>query len=265
MITTTKVGAPCWLDIGSPDIPVTSAFYSKVLGWEFESAGPDMGGYGTFKADGKTVGAVGQLDEEGAKSGWMIYFNTGDADATAQAVEQAGGAVRAEPFDVMDEGRMAQLTDPTGGQFAVWQGAKGEASFLQAVSTPGALTWVELYTADQQAATDFYRTLFGWETSDMPLPEEMPGVYRIVGTGPEPMEDGHGGIMEMETSELRDGKAYWSPVFEVSDCDAAAAQVTEGGGTLLMGPEDMPDVGRVAVCRDPFGAPFSVLTSAPTG
>lgn len=258
MIDISVQSAPCWLDIGATDIEATSAFYGRVLGWEYRSAGPDAGGYGMYLADGKVAAAVGPLTEEGASSGWMIYFLTADADATTKAVEQAGGAVRVPPMDVMEAGRMAQLTDPTGGQFAIWEA--GETPGVETVGVPGALSWVELYTPEGRKAEEFYRAVFGWTISDMPLPGEDAGVYRIVATGPDPEANGHGGIMEMPADQLTGGRAYWSPVFHVSDCDAAAAQVTEGGGTLQLEPTDMPDVGRVATCLDPSGAPFSLLT-----
>jgi predicted enzyme related to lactoylglutathione lyase len=260
MIDITKPGAPCWLDIGSPDLDATSAFYRKVLGWEFESAGPEAGGYGMYLLDGKRVAAGGPFQEEGQKSGWIIYFQVRDVDAATEAVQQAGGVVRVAPMDVMEAGRMAQVTDPTGGEFALWQAA--ETTGVELISAPGALTWVELYTADGGKAQEFYRQVFDWTATDMPIPGDEPGVYRIMSTGPNPMEDGHGGIMELPADQLNRGTAYWSPVFHVTDCDAAAAKVTEGGGTLQLTPTDMEGVGRVATCLDPFGASFSLLDPA---
>jgi len=44
-----------------------------------------------------------------------------DADSVCRSVSSAGGEVRLEPFDVFTSGRMAQLTDPAGAEFAVWQ------------------------------------------------------------------------------------------------------------------------------------------------
>lgn len=39
MLTTDfPTGAPCWIDLGSPDIPATAEFYRKVFGWTFQSA-----------------------------------------------------------------------------------------------------------------------------------------------------------------------------------------------------------------------------------
>ncbi|MFI0469555.1 VOC family protein [Saccharopolyspora sp. 5N102] len=262
MITTDfVVGSPCWLDLGVPDVDAAAAFYGSVFGWELQSFGPDAGGYGLFRLDGKTVGAVGRLTEEGARPAWMIYFKTADADATAQAVQQSGGTVRAGPFDAAGEARMAQLTDPSGGQFAVWQPGKNPG--LESVDKPGTLTWIELYTTDAATAKEFYGALFAWQTEDVPLPGGG-GAYSLItpsGAGQERM---HGGIMELpaEHLALAGGRPYWHPVFGSANCDATVARVTENGGSVQMGPEDAKDVGRLAVCLDPYGADFVVLTPA---
>src|SRR5689334_5470646 len=122
MLTTRYVpGAPNWIDLGTPDTEATAAFYGPLFGWSLQSAGPQAGGYGFFQLDGRTVAAVGPLTEEGAAPAWTSYFHTADADATAKAVEQAGGTVRIAPDDVFDKGRMAGFTDPGGAEFAVWQ------------------------------------------------------------------------------------------------------------------------------------------------
>ncbi|UGY92455.1 VOC family protein [Streptomyces gobiensis] len=262
MITTDFVpGSPCWLDLGAPDVAAAAAFYGAVFDWEHQSFGPDAGGYGLFRLGGKTVGAVGPLTEEGARSAWTIYFNTPDADATAQAVAEAGGTVRVGPFDADGEGRMAQLSDPLGGQFAVWQ--PGSNQGLEAVDGTGTLSWTELYTTDAAAAKDFYGKLFGWQYEDVPLPGGG-GTYALItpsGLDPERM---HGGIMQLaaEHLTLTGGRPYWHPVFGSADCDATVTRVTEHGGSVQMGPEDAEGVGRLAVCVDPSGADFVVLTPA---
>ncbi|MET8679784.1 VOC family protein [Streptomyces sp. NPDC004647] len=260
MITTDFVpGSPCWLDLGAPDVAAAAAFYGPVLGWEFQSYGPDAGGFGVFRLNGKIVGAVGRLTEEGARSAWMIYFNTPDADSTAQAVERSGGTVRVVPMDADGEGRMAQFSDPLGGQFAVWQ--PGRSKGLDAVDEPGTLCWTELYTTDAAAAKEFYGGLFGWQTQDMPLPGGG-GTYSLItpsGLGEERMQ---GGVMQLpaEYLALTGGRPYWHPVFAVADCDGTVAKVTGNGGSVQMGPEDAEGVGRLAVCLDPSGADFVLLT-----
>ncbi|MFC9502560.1 VOC family protein [Streptomyces sp. NPDC057002] len=263
MITTEFApGSPCWLDLGAPDVRTAAAFYGAVLGWDYESMGEseDFEG-GMFRKDGKIVAGLGKLTEEGARSAWMLYFSVADADAATKAVEQSGGSVRVAPMDLEEWGRMAQYTDPQGGQFAVWQ--PGTTKGLDLVDEPGSLSWTELYTSDAAAAQEFYGGLFDWRFSDMPLPGGG-GTYTLITPAGLPEERMHGGLMEVGKPDLSlaNGRPYWHPVFAVDDCDAAVAKVRENGGTVQMGPEDAEGVGRLAVCLDPANADFVVLTPA---
>ncbi|MDT3398612.1 VOC family protein [Streptomyces sp. B1866] len=254
MLTTQDVpGAPKWLDLGAPDTDAAAAFYTGLFDWQFQSAGPDAGGYGFFVLDGKAVAALGPLTEEGAASAWTPYFHTRDADATAKAVEQAGGTVRAAPFDVFEEGRMAQFTDPGGGRFAVWQPKKTNG--LQAVNDPGTLCWTELHVADVLAARDFYGTVFSWQYEDMDMGEFTYTVLSPQDGGQEAM---FGGIMPL----IGDRSPLWLPYFEVADADAVVARAQELGGTVLAPAEDSEGIGRIAQLADPAGAAFAVITSA---
>lgn len=189
-------GSPCWLDLGAPDVTAAASFYGTVFGWDFErytgEDAPEGMEYGTLKQDGHAVGAIGKLTEEGARSAWTLYFDTPDADATAQAVEKGGGSVRVPPMDAGDMGRMAQFTDPQGGQFAVWQPGKDRG--LEAVDEPGTLCWTELMTTDSAAAKEFYGSLFDWQTSDMDLPGGG-GVYSLITPGL-PEDRMQGGLMQ---------------------------------------------------------------------
>ncbi|MEU6672325.1 VOC family protein [Streptomyces sp. NPDC046727] len=261
MITTDFApGSPCWLDLGAPDVRAAAAFYGAVLGWDYESMGEgeDMEG-GMFRKDGKIVGGLGKLTEEGARSAWMIYYSVTDADATTQAVERAGGTVRVAPTDLDDWGRMAQYSDPLGGQFAIWQ--PGTNKGVELVDQPGSLCWTELYTSDARAAKEFYGDVLGWSFSDTELPGGG-GTYSLITPAGQSEERMHGGVMELpkEHLGLAHGLPYWHPVFAVTDCDAAVARVTENDGSVQMGPEDAEGVGRLAVCLDPSKADFVLLT-----
>ncbi|MFG2139863.1 VOC family protein [Streptomyces sp. NPDC048650] len=260
MITTDFVpGSPCWLDLSVPDLDVATAFYRAVFDWQAAPYGEDADGYHLFRLDGKVVGAVGRSTEEGARPAWSVYFHTPDAAATVKSAEEAGGTVRTPPAEVGDtDGLFARLTDPQGADFAVWQ--PGRYPGLEQTDTAGSLGWIELYTTDSPAAQAFYHSVFGWTTRDMPLPGGG-GTYTLIapeGTGEERM---HGGIMGVPADLLKDGgKPYWHPVFGSTDCDATVALVTRHGGTVSMGPETAEGVGRLAVCNDPAGAEFVILT-----
>ncbi len=250
-------GAPNWVDLGTTDVDSAVTFYSAVFGWQFQSAGPEAGGYGMFTLDGKTVGAAGPLTEQAAAPSWTIYFHAPDANATAAAVKQAGGAVRAEPFDVFSAGRMAQFTDPTGALFAVWQ--PGETVGLEAVNDPGTLCWTELHTADPAAAKAFYHAVFGWVTQDAPMGDFSYTVIQPAGGGD---KSSQGGIVPLNLEmSAADTSSRWLPYFEVADCDAAVAAATQGGGTVIVPAADVPGVGRFATLTDPAGVTFCVITS----
>src|SRR5260221_12753049 len=155
MLSTNFVnGAPVWVDLGAPEVARAGGFYGWAFGWKFESAGPDAGGYGMFTQDGKAVAAAGPLTEQGAAPSWTLYFRTSDADATAGAVRKAGGTVRAEPADVMSEGRFAQFTDTAGAVFAGWP--PGHTQGLGAADDPGTVGWARLAPADAGAAPPLY-------------------------------------------------------------------------------------------------------------
>ncbi|MFJ4686655.1 VOC family protein [Streptomyces sp. NPDC088789] len=260
MITTDFVsGSPCWLDLGVPDVGSAAAFYGAVLGWDFEAMGEgdDWQG-GMFRKDGKTAAGLGRLTEEGARPAWMIYYSVADAEATTQAVQRAGGTVRVPPTDLDEWGRMAQYTDPLGGQFAVWQA--GTSPGIEVVDQPGALSWTELYTTDAAAAKEFYGSVFGWQYGDMQLPGGG-GTYSLITPAGLPEERMQGGLMQVdkEALALANGQPYWHPVFDVTDCDAAVAKVDESGGSVQMGPDTAEGIGRMAVCLDRWDADFVVL------
>lgn len=249
-------GSPSWLDLGSPDVAAAATYYGGVFGWEFESAGPDAGGYGFFRRNGRTVAAIGPLTEDGATSAWTIYFQTPDAKATAEAAKDAGGTVRVEAFDVMEAGQMACLTDPGGAEFAVWQ--PGAVKGLEQTSDTHSLVWAELHVGDPQVALDFYGRLFGWRSQEM----DAPGMtYRVLSTAEGDQQDASfGGV-----APLQEGghEARWIPYFAVDDADEIVARSTGHGGSVLMPAADIPDVGRIAWLADPFGAPFAILKPSP--
>ncbi|MEV4436549.1 VOC family protein [Streptomyces sp. NPDC049585] len=258
MLTSTHVpGGPAWLDLGTPDLDAAISFYGAVLGWEYASAGPAVG-YGFFRLDGRTVAGVGPLTEEGAGPAWTVYFRTEDADATARAVEQAGGEVRIPPGDVFTAGRMAGFTDPTGAEFAVWQA--GDVAGMDLVNAPGSTSWVELYTTDLAAAKAFYRAVLPWDTRDLPVGGDL--AYSIAGPAGGGVDTMHGGLMQLPAEHLAAGsRSEWHPYFEVADCDATVAAATEHGATVIIPAMDAPGIGRMAMFLDPVGAPFAVITS----
>ncbi|MFF7236503.1 VOC family protein [Streptomyces collinus] len=258
MLTTRFVdGAPNWLDVATPDLDGALAFYGGLFGWRFESAGPDAGGYGFFRLDGRTVAGGMQTGPDQGPPAWTVYFQSQDAQATATAAEQAHGRVLFPPLDVMGQGHMAVLADQAGVRFGIWQ--PGRTRGVDAADEPGALCWVELYTADIAAAAAFYHRVLGLETSGVPFPG---GTYTCVnpsGAGEDAM---FGGMVPLadDPTEAAAGPS-WLPYFAVEDTDAVVEQAQRLGGTVRVPATTVPGVGRMARLADPWGVRFAVIRS----
>jgi predicted enzyme related to lactoylglutathione lyase len=126
---------------------------------------------------------------------------------------------------------------------------------MDAFKTPGAISWSELTTPDAVAATAFYRELFGWSVESL----DMGGTaYHVVKVG----DTAIGGVMSAPPGAPAMPPS-WGVYVTVEDCDAAVARCAALGGAVLMGPNDVPGVGRMAVLRDPQGALFSVIAYLP--
>ncbi len=116
----------------------------------------------------------------------------------------------------------------------------------------GAFSWSELMTTDVDAAKNFYSKLFGWEFEDMP----MEGVtYTVIRAGGKEV----GGMMATPPETGANAPA-WGTYVTVSNVDQVAAQAVELGATLLVEPQDIPEVGRFCMIRDPQGAMISAIT-----
>ena len=119
----------------------------------------------------------------------------------------------------------------------------------------GEFSWVELATTDPAAAKRFYGRLFGWQASDMPAGPGM--TYTMVQLKNQYVA----GMYALDKDRQAQGvPPHWLTYFAVTDCDAAAKQVGELGGTVVRVPDDIPNVGRFAVCRDGQGAVFALFT-----
>lgn len=113
------------------------------------------------------------------------------------------------------------------------------------------IIWTELMTRDSEAASDFFKALFGWQMTPPPLHPE----YTIFTNEGKKL----GGIMKMG-EEFPDAlPPHWIPCIEVADVDATIAEAQKLGGTICTAPFDIPDVGRYALITEPSGSVFSIL------
>jgi hypothetical protein len=245
-------GTPCWVELGTPDIEATAAFYGGLFGWEIPELpnSAELGGYRRAKKNGKDVAGVSPLMQDGQPPAWSTYVSVEDAAASLAKVGEAGGQVIVEPMDVMGLGTMGVFADPTGAVCGVWQ--PGTFAGAELVNEHGAFSWNELGTRDPDAAKAFYGTVFGWGTRDNDMGEM--GTYTEWLRG----EDSIGGMMDVSGRLPDEIPAHWLVYFAVDNTDAALETVKSAGGGVSFGPIDIP-AGRFAIVTDPHGAAFAVI------
>lgn len=246
-------GAPCWVDVASPDLDASVAFYTGLFGWDHQAGGAETGHYGTFTKDGKSVaGVMPRMDPE-QPIVWSTYLAADDADEVAAKVTEAGGQVVVEPMDVRDLGRMAFAVDPTGAFIGFWQA--GTMTGAQLVGEPGSVAWNELATDDADAAASFYETAFGLDVERWE--DALEGMdYRIFKVG----GDAVGGLMPMGEQFPEGVSPHWTVCFGVEDVDATVQQAKQAGGSNPVEAFDVPGIGRIAILTDPFDARFSIMS-----
>jgi predicted enzyme related to lactoylglutathione lyase len=243
-------GTPIWADAMFADLEGAKKFYGEVLGWTFGESSSEFGNYTEAYADGKAVAAVvPPMPGAEEQSAWCLYLATADAEATATRIRENGGEIVLEPMQVADFGTMCIARDPGGVAFGLWQ--SGKHTGFDAVGTPGAYCWAEIYTREAGKADGFFPKVFSYTQKDMPDDAIDFRVYELNGA---PLL----GRMRMTEEFPPEVPAFVNVYFTVSDCDEAVAKAGKLGAQVLYGPMTSP-FGRFATLIDPQGAPFSLL------
>lgn len=251
-------GMFCWTDYTSADIGASLEFYGSLFGWRgVEQPSEDgMPRYLFFTLEEKVVCGIGELPssmkEQGVPPMWNSYISTNDVDASCTKAKELGGSVMMPPFDISDKGRMAMVVSPEGAYFGLWQ-AKNHIG-ADIANIPGSVTWNELATNDVAKSIAFYEELCAWKSVTEQMGETSYTSFTTKEGRPA------GGMLEMTDSPQWEGvPPHWSVYFAVGDCDEAVKRAKELGGSVLVPPTDIPDMGRFAVLKDNIGGVFSVM------
>jgi predicted enzyme related to lactoylglutathione lyase len=243
--------APAWVDLSSKDAAGSREFYSKLFGWKVDVQGPEAGGYALARVAGKDVAGIGPVQDPNAPTAWNIYIGTRDADAAARKAKAAGGTVVAEPFDVLNSGRMAVFQDPSGAFISVWQ--PNEMHGAEIIGKPNSYAWAELNSRGFDRASSFYEKVFDWTTKVSPMGEGQ-GDYTEFQLHGQSIAGG----MEMSSMIPADVPSYWMVYFGTDDIDAKHRKAVELGAQEMLPPQDYPG-GRFSILQDPQGAAFGLL------
>ena len=256
-VSTYAQGTPMWVELHTTDDTGALAFYSALFGWtDRPQQMPQVGTYHSQRlGEDDVCGIANQSAEErqhGAPPYWTVYLAVTDMASVAGRVPAAGGTLIVPPFSMGDHGSMAVIANPTGAVVALGQSEQGFTRMRE----PGTFTWTEVITDNPDRAAAFYRTVLDVPTEAMDMGAGVPP-YTLLGP---PRAQG-AGIMR-KPAEMGPVPNVWFIYFEVADTDSTVARARALGGTIVAEPTNILP-GRFAIIRDPQGAAFGVIKSAP--
>jgi len=122
-----RVGDVTWNELNSTDWENAWTFYEKLFGWTKtqDMDMPDGGGkYQMYKhasSDSEIgVGGMGNMAKAmGFPPSWLYYITVDDIDAAAKRATDKGGKLMNGPMEVPGGDKIAHVTDPQGGMFAL--------------------------------------------------------------------------------------------------------------------------------------------------
>ena len=108
----------------------------------------------------------------------------------------------------------------------------------------------EVPYSDVDRAGKFYSDVFGWQV--MPAPGDMPYHFAITTEVDEQMKPKESGGINGGMYERGEGGGSPSPVIviEVESCEQRIKDVEAAGGSLVMGPAEVGDMGIYAQVKD---------------
>lgn len=250
-----------WYELMTSDPDAASAFYGAVIGWKVPPPAPGGQDYRMLvRGDGGNAGGMMKILPDMAAAGcrpaWMPYLHVADVAAAAAAIGAAGGQVLVPPTRI-PQGTFAMLNDPQGVPIYIMDPVPppGMEDYRSDVfARDGAaqrVAWNELASPDLAGSKAFYAGQFGFEFNETMNMGEM-GDYCFID------QDGERQGAMMQRADERQ-PAMWLPYFRVGVLEPARAAIEAGGGTVLMGPHEVPGGEWIVVAMDPQGAGFGLV------
>jgi predicted enzyme related to lactoylglutathione lyase len=254
-------GRFCWYELMTTDAGAAGAFYGKVVGWTPREATPGNASYYLLMAGETGAGGLMTLPQEaldaGARPLWIGYIAVADVDAYAVRVTDAGGAVHRQAEDIPHVGRFAVVSDPQGAHFVLFKPSVDGLPLPLIPTESGFFGWRELWAGDGVEAFAFYSKLFGWakgEAIDMgPM-----GVYQLFTDGEHDVAIG--GMM---TKSPDIPSPMWNYYAQVDSVEEAGLRLKAEGGSILMGPHQVPGGNWIVQALDPQGGLFCLTSLKP--
>ena len=94
------------------------AFYIAAFGWKLTDYGPGYAGFVDHARGDREAGGLRLVDAV-TRGGPLVVLYSKDLEASAKAVHEAGGKIKAEIY-VFPGGRRFEFEDPSGNHLAIW-------------------------------------------------------------------------------------------------------------------------------------------------
>jgi len=112
---TREPGTPSWFELHTGSYDNAVSFYSDVFGWDAHvMSDTDEFRYTTLGKDEDALAGI--MHDPDEPSGWNVYFEVADVDASLAQVTELSGKI-VEPAHDTPYGRLARVEDPTGTAF----------------------------------------------------------------------------------------------------------------------------------------------------
>lgn len=251
-------GKVVWRDLLTNTPDESRRFYGELFGWEFEKPGIDIGiggagAYTLIRHEGRLIGGIVDTVAIGRSeniSQWITTMAVTDIEAAVGRVADAGGSVMSPPESIGSRGQMAVVEDPTGAVFAMLQTSEGDPPDYE--PDYNGWLWDELWTSDVGKATDFYRTVIGFQYTDHDI-NVTDHDYRVLKMNDTP----RAGVLP---NPFEGERPVWVNYLRVEDPSAITARVENLGGTILVEAQERPIGGEVAFIAGPSGAGVALQT-----
>lgn len=197
-----------YVSIQVPDADRAAAFYTALLGWEYEKRGEQSR---HVRGQSMSIGIFGGQQPPNLYCAYAV----GDVDAAIQRVRAAGGSAEApteKPW-----GRSADCIDNQGTAFSMFVPRADDPGERPPVNGArhGDLCYLTYGVVDSAAAREFYSAVLGWRFAD----GHSNDGWQIEDVAP------MGGIGGGRTEQVT------APMWLVDDIGAAVARVRAAGGT----------------------------------
>jgi hypothetical protein len=113
------------VELNTTDLDKAKSFYQSLFDWQLrEMQGSGGIPYTLINVGEGTGGGMMKQMIPGAPSSWLAYVQVDDIRAATDKAESLGAVIMRDVMEVMDEGWLSIIRDPTGAALGLWQSKK---------------------------------------------------------------------------------------------------------------------------------------------